>query len=68
MRPSKTRISPVCVHDKAFGPWLPFECTSEDSDQTGRMPRLIRDFAGRKGYIVGFVMLQLNSTADVTIY
>ena len=29
---------------------------SEDSDQTGRMPRLIRVFAGRTRHFVGFVM------------
>ena len=29
---------------------------SEDSDQTGRLPRLIRVFAGRTGYFVGFLM------------
>ena len=32
---------------------------SEDSDKTGRMPRLISVFAGRTGYFVGFVVLQL---------
>ena len=32
---------------------------SQDSDQTGRMPRLIRVFAGRKGHYVGFVMRRL---------
>ena len=29
---------------------------SEDSDQTGRMPRLIWVFAGRTNHFVGFVM------------
>ena len=29
---------------------------SEDSDQTGRMPRLIGVFAGRTCHFVGFVM------------
>ena len=32
---------------------------SEDSDQTGRMPRLIWVFAGRTGHFVGFVMRRL---------
>ena len=32
---------------------------SEDSDQTGRMPRLIWVFAWRKGHFVGFVMRRL---------
>ena len=34
---------------------------SKDCDQTGRMPRLIRIFAGRTGHFVGFVMLRLIS-------
>ena len=33
---------------------------SKDSDQTGRMPRLIWVFAGHKGHFVGFVMRWLN--------
>ena len=33
---------------------------SEDSDQTGRMPRLIWVFAGRTGHFVGFVMRRLT--------
>ena len=33
---------------------------SEDSDQTVRMPRLIRVFAGRTCHFVGFVMRRLN--------
>ena len=35
---------------------------SEDSDQTGRMPRLTWVFAGGTGYIVGFVMMRLRCT------
>ena len=35
---------------------------SEDSDQTGRMSRLIWVFAGRTEHFVGFVMLWLKST------
>ena len=34
---------------------------SENSDQTGRMPRLIRVFAGRTCHFVGFVMRRLRS-------
>ena len=34
---------------------------SEDSNQTGWMPRLIRVFAGHKGNFVGFVMRRLKS-------
>ena len=33
-----------------------FHADSEDSDQTGQMPSLIRVFAERTGHIVGFVM------------
>ena len=33
---------------------------SEDSDQTGLMPRLIRVFAGRTVHLVGFIMLWLK--------
>ena len=33
---------------------------SEDSDQTGRMPRLIWVFAGRTCHFVGFVMRRLQ--------
>ena len=33
---------------------------SEDSDQIGRMPRLIWNFAGRTCHFVGFVMMRLN--------
>ena len=33
---------------------------SEDSDQTERMPRLIRVFAGRTGHFVDFVMWRLK--------
>ena len=37
---------------------------SEDSDQTGRMPRLIWVFAGRTCHLVGFVMRQLKFGFD----
>ena len=33
---------------------------TEESDQTGRMPRLIWVFAERTGHFVGFVMLRLK--------
>ena len=33
---------------------------SKDSDQTGRMPRLILVYAGRTCHFVGFVMRRLN--------
>ena len=34
---------------------------SEDSDQTGRMPRLIWVFAGRTCHFVGFVMSRFKT-------
>ena len=40
---------------------------SEDSDQTGRMPRLVWVFAGRIVHFVGFVMLQLNDLFPLTL-
>ena len=38
---------------------------SEDSDQTGRMPRLFWVFAGRTGHFVGFVMRWLIFTLAI---
>ena len=35
------------------------QAESEDSDQSGRMPRLIGVFAGRTDHIVGLVVLWL---------
>ena len=37
---------------------------SEDTDQTGRMPRLIWVFAGRTGDFVGFCVMQLKCCND----
>ena len=69
VRPAKTQISlgirPVwseyslCAHWVAKNPNI-LQADSEDSDQTGRMPRLIWVFAGRTGHFVGFVVLWLN--------
>ena len=41
---------------------------SEDSDQTGWMPRLIGVIAGRTGHFVGFVMRQLVRIPVYTIF
>ena len=41
---------------------------SEDSDQTGQMPRLICVFAGRTGHFVGFVMRRLISGHIVIVH
>ena len=47
-------ISPRCPHDETLGPWLSIECTAK-TDLTGRMPKLIRVFAGHTGHFVGFM-------------
>ena len=39
---------------------------SEDSDQTGRMPRLIWVFSGRSCNFVGFIMKRLSSVCSST--
>ena len=65
VRPAKTQISlgirPVWSEYSLsawwkLGPLATHWAHSEDSDQTGRMPRLIWVFAGRTGQFVGFVM------------
>ena len=68
VRPAKTQISlgirPVwsksllCTHWVAKEPNF-LRVDSEDSDQTGRMPRLIWVFAGYKCHFVGFVRRRL---------
>ena len=65
VHPAKTQISlgicPVwskswlCTQWEAYRPSF-FHADSEDADQTGRVPRLIWVFAGRKAHFVGFVM------------
>ena len=48
-----------CPPEAKLGPKLPIEHkakTTDQTDQTGWMPRLIRVFAGHKGHFVGFVM------------
>ena len=42
------------------------QADSADSDQTGRMPRLIKVFAGRTDHFVGFVMPWLNFHIETT--
>ena len=41
---------------------------SEDSDQTGRMHRLICVFAGRNGHFVGFDMRRFMYTLQLSPY
>ena len=70
VRPAKTRISlgihPVWSESSLCAQWVGkdpdfLHADREDSDQTGRMPRLIWVFAGRTCHFVGFVMRQLKS-------
>ena len=72
--PGKTQISlgirPVWSESSLCAQWVAKDLSflhvdsedadSEDSDQTGRMPRLIWAFAGRTCHFVGFVMRRLN--------
>ena len=70
VRPAKTQISlgfrPVWSVS-SLSAWrkvrslATHKADSEDSDQTGRMPRLIWVFNGRKPQFVGFLMRQLIS-------
>ena len=70
VRPAKTQISlsirPVWLESSQCAQWVAedpmfLHAQSEDSDQSGRMPRLIRVFAGHKSHFVGFVMRLLIS-------
>ena len=56
--------SSLCAQWVAKDPRV-LRADSEDSEQTGRMPRLIWVFAGRTGHFVGFVMLRLNNGSHV---
>ena len=67
VRPAKTQISlgirPVWSESSLCVQWVAedpifLHADSEDSDQTGRMPKLIWVFAGRS-HFVGFVMRRL---------
>ena len=69
VRSVKTHISlgirPVWSESLLCSQWVAkdpsfLHADSEDSDQTGRMPRLIWVFAGRTSHFVGFVMSRLN--------
>ena len=50
--------SSLCAQRVAKDPRF-LHADSEDSDQTGQLPRLIWAFAGRTGHSVCFVMLRL---------
>ena len=76
LRPAKTQISlgirPVwsesslCTQWEAKDPSF-LHADSEDSDQTGRMPRLIWVFAGHTCHFVGFVTRRLIYCSHKTI-
>ena len=69
VRPAKTQLSPgirpfwseysLCAQCVAKDPSF-LHTDSEDSDQTGWMPRLIWVFDGCTGHFVGFVMRRLK--------
>ena len=68
VRPAKTQFSlgirPVWSESSLCAQWVAndsmfLHADSEDSDQTGRMPRVIWVFAGRTSHFVGFVVRQL---------
>ena len=70
VRPVKTRISlgicPVWSESllsawRKLGSWATHWAHSKDTEQTGRMPRLIWVFARHTCHFVGFVMRQLIS-------
>ena len=69
VHPTKTQISlsvrpvwsePLLSVWRKLGSLPTYWAHSEDSDQTGRMPRLIWVFAGRTCHFVGFVTRRLN--------
>ena len=62
--PAKTQIS-LGAQWVAEDPMF-LHADSEDSDQTGRMHRLICVFAGRNGHFVGFVWRRLMYTLQLS--
>ena len=77
LRPLKTKISlgicPVWSESslsawRKVGSLATHWAHSEDSDQTGRMPRLIWVFAGRTDHIVGFVMQRIILPFRCTVF
>ena len=70
VRPAKTQLSlgirPIWS-ESSLSAWRNFGSLAthwahiEDSDQTGRMPKLVWVFARRTGHVVAFVVLRLTS-------
>ena len=76
VHPAKTQISldinPVWSESLQCAQWVAEDprflyADSEDSDQTGRMLRLIWTFAGHTDF-VGFVVWQLKSTSSTFLF
>ena len=73
MRPAKTKIS-LGWSESSLSTWRNHGSLAthwvqrEDSDQTGRMPRLIWVFAGRTCHFVGFVMRQFKLKSSFLLY
>ena len=76
VRPAKTQISlsirSVWSESSLCAKWVArdpsfLHADSEDSDQTGRMPRLIGVFAGRTCHFVCFVMRRLISSVLISL-
>ena len=77
LRPAKTQIS-LCIRpvwsESSLSTWRNIGSSAthwahcEDSDQTGRMPRLIWVFAGHKSHFVGFVMRWLTFRKFILIF
>ena len=74
VRPANIQISlgirPVWSESWLCAQWVAknprfLHADSEDSDQTGRMPRLIWVFAGRTCHFVGSVMRRLKSSSTI---
>ena len=64
-RQNSLGIRPVWSESSLCGLWVAkdrryLHADSEGSDQTGRMPRLIRVLAGRTCHFVGFVMMRIK--------
>ena len=76
MRPVNTQISlgicPVWSESSLYAQWVAKDrsflyADSKDSDQTGRMPRLIWVFAGWTCHFVGFIMRWLINVHAQTL-
>ena len=76
VRQAKSQIS-LCIHtvwseSSLCAQWVAndpsfLHADSEDSDQTGQMPRLIWVFAGRTCHLVGFFMRRLKCLYEHSI-